>query len=1211
MKQDTAKILHFLLAFLSCTATLINPVYADELSELYLNSTNEDSSSAIGANILIVLDTSGSMTKHGEDMLGFTVDPETYWGEAYVAARTYPGPCDPDTVYWSSFSADNDGDGDSDLDDVTDDDFEECDGDNFPLSANACRAVRDNHVAIDRFGEFRPRTAGPNGDYKFNGKDLNGEWESLSDDFNGVDTIDSQKVWRECASDAGVHGGGGYPASYPWPRDSGTTNGWTSAQGQAKNFDDITRRLVATGNYINYFRWSQTRLAAVQTALKEVIAELPPETRLGVMRFDVKVESINEGDSDGAYMIKEFVALGENTQENGNTIISANRQALIDRVYEIDPADDGGTPLGESLFEALQVFRGGSVIFGDGAETWNIDPSVWPWDNNTTNHVNVSSVAESRSSGNSNQYQSPIVFECQKNAVIFLSDGDPSGDTSTDDHFQYLPNAADNYGAATCDDSDGDPNTIDTRSCIREVADYMANEDLLPLMEGEQTVTTYTVGFGTDITAGGSALLTEAAERGGGRFTQVTNYEDLKNAFQVIFREEIASNQTQSSPAVTVNAFNRLSHEDSLYFTMFDPIYDSVRWPGNVKKYRLAEQPDGHYRIVDARNNPALNDDSSTVRIDALSYWTDENNDLAIIANGGQDGNKTKLGGAAGASSIHYAYSWFGDPNNKDLTSTTNAFTLGNLSNETVGLDVDSDLLDEIHSYMIGYDVRDEDNDEDTIEPRRAMGASPHGIPAVVNYGSEEATASQVIYAPTNDGFLHAIDAEEGHELWSFIPTEVMHNFADIYQTPEEPRLAYGLDSSIIHHVEGAGNTEKKWLFFGMRRGGQSIYALDVTDKTSPKLMWRIQGGTEGFENLAQTWSEPRIATIKVGGEATTVLVFGGGYDAATQDSNDATLGYIDDTIGNALYIVDAEDGSLLWQAGPGGDLPLTDMKSSIAAPVEIKDKNGDGLDDLIYAADLGGRIFRFDIDNASGSITGGMIASLSTSGLAGNRKFFNEPDVVLVAKDGLGYWAINIGSGDRERPKSNMTTQNYLFSIKDPYVFDTPTSYNYGITTDDLYDATDNAIQNPDQAAAERAELLQKEGWMIALGYEGEKALAQATTFDYRVFFTTFDPTPLNATDCNSQPGTARLYSLNLIDAGVPDSDNDGVVPPGDRETELPHGTIPPPVTIMFIEDEETGVVETVSFVGRSDYHPDTGKGGAVRRTFWNIQRDDDGVEQ
>src|SRR5690606_10718187 len=257
--------------------------------------------------------------------------------------------------------------------------------------------------------------------------------------------------------------------------------------------------------------------------------------------------------------------------------------------------------------------------------------------------------------------------------------------------FDDLPNAP-AYGAVGCDDG----NNV---SCLREIADYMANEDLLPDMAGRQTVTTYTVGFGTDISDAGVALLAEAAERGGGTYTAANDYETLKSAFQVIFREEIARNQTLSSPAVTVNAFNRLAHEDSLFFTMFDPIFDSVHWPGNVKKYRLAIQDDGTYRIVDSEGKPALNDNSSEIRYDALSFWTDEQ-DEAIIANGGADGDKTELGGAAAASGyFETLYSWYGDAARRNLTHSANTFHPDNLTNELLGLDADASEDEREHIF--------------------------------------------------------------------------------------------------------------------------------------------------------------------------------------------------------------------------------------------------------------------------------------------------------------------------------------------------------------------------------------------------------------------------------------------------------------------------------------------------------------------------------
>src|SRR3989304_1727066 len=65
-------------------------------------------------------------------------------------------------------------------------------------------------------------------------------------------------------------------------------------------------------------------------------------------------------------------------------------------------------------------------------------------------------------------------------------------------------------------------------------------------------------------------------------------------------------------------------------------------------------------------------------------------------------------------------------------------------------------------------------------------------------------------------------------------------------------------------------NGDKVTLFIGMRRGGQDIYAFDVTPTSplsdpsatvgiTPKFLWRIKGGAGGdFAGLGQTWSYPR-----------------------------------------------------------------------------------------------------------------------------------------------------------------------------------------------------------------------------------------------------------------------------------------------------------------------------------------------------------------
>ncbi|MCZ6804359.1 MAG: hypothetical protein O7D86_10610 [Proteobacteria bacterium] len=63
-------------------------------------------------------------------------------------------------------------------------------------------------------------------------------------------------------------------------------------------------------------------------------------------------------------------------------------------------------------------------------------------------------------------------------------------------------------------------------------------------------------------------------------------------------------------------------------------------------------------------------------------------------------------------------------------------------------------------------------------------------------------------------------------------------------------------------------------VYIAMRRGGDKIYALDISPaantaltttasgQITPKFLWMIDGGTTNFERLGQTWSDPVLATI-------------------------------------------------------------------------------------------------------------------------------------------------------------------------------------------------------------------------------------------------------------------------------------------------------------------------------------------------------------
>ena len=208
-------------------------------------------------------------------------------------------------------------------------------------------------------------------------------------------------------------------------------------------------------------------------------------------------------------------------------------------------------------------------------------------------------------------------------------------------------------------------------------------------------------------------------------------------------------------------------------------------------------------------------------------------------------------------------------------------------------------------------------------------------------------------------------------------------------------------------------------------------------------------------------------------------------------------------------------------------------MAYSIPADVRVIDLDRDGFADRLYAADMGGQVWRFDVANgqpADRLIAGGVIAQLggapqSSPDTAETRRFYYAPDVALVNTRARRYLHIGIGSGHRARPNS-LHTRDRFHALRDDDAFDALTEGEYAamtpITGTDLVDITGNLNRTIPPGSP---------GWRLDLGESGrrgEKVLAESRTFNNRIFLTTSIPAENavdGADDCPPVPGTNRLY--------------------------------------------------------------------------------------
>jgi len=434
-----------------------------------------------------------------------------------------------------------------------------------------------------------------------------------------------------------------------------------------------------------------TRIEVVQDVARDFVNSAS-DINLGLMRYD-------SGAEGGMVTVA----------------IAPIEDARSDLIASINSFEAGGnTPLSETLYEALQYYAGREVFFGNDSEP-------------------VLSVDESRGD-DPDFYRSPIELSCQRNYVVYLTDGLPTSDNSADDEITDLDIGGqrfDSLVAADCDDDDV-PDAPAGR-CLDDLAEFMFEADLRPDIEGDQNVITHTIGFGPAVA--GSTFLQEVAQRGGGQAFSADNAASLTAVLTTIANDIDSTGASFAAPSVAVNAFNRTETLDSVYFSVFQPT-NRFHWPGNVKKYRIEEG-----QLVDANGDPAINAATGMLSIGSQSFWSDAA-DVTV------DDGSVVLGGAAGQLTDPAGRDLFTFLGSAALTAPTNAVDTANvlLTPELLGLGLPGQpTVDQLINWTRGFDVKDEDTDADLTEPRfPAMGDPLHGQSALVVYGGNRCAESTI-----------------------------------------------------------------------------------------------------------------------------------------------------------------------------------------------------------------------------------------------------------------------------------------------------------------------------------------------------------------------------------------------------------------------------------------------------------------------------------
>ena len=593
-------------------------------------------------------------------------------------------------------------------------------------------------------------------------------------------------------------------------------------------------------------------------------------------------------------------------------------------------------------------------------------------------------------------------------------------------------------------------------------------------------------------------------------------------------KEKSYSFTTPSVPSV------RMIEKDILYISSFTPSENSF-WPGSLKAYQL--NADGTLP-VDVKGFPLQ-----------APIW------VASIPGSGSRVIKTYVGGGL-----------------KDFTSA-------NLAPADLAV-ADNGQRDALVSYIRNLPLGDIFHSNSVIVGPPTQFFEDVGFSGTGGFYENNKDRTKVIIVGANDGMLHAFDGTTGVEQWAFIPNSLLKSL----ETMQTSHTFYVDSTPKVADVWFDDNGDNKktadeWrtgLVCGLRKGGKTYFALDITDTLNPKYLWefphpgdpKITDYNDFLNNiLGQSWSEPVIGKVKIEKAGNLVerwvAFIGGGFDPSEKVDKDAT-------IGKAFFVIDIKTGEIIWQFSyDNKDAVKMWMTHALPASPTTVDTNLDGYVDKVYVGDLGGQMWVFDVSfneltKKSDSLWAGKRLFNAPGSKTEKHNIYYQPTVAFD-KNGIPW--VYFGTGDRENP-NDKNSQERFYAVKDDG------KGSYPLEEKDLSDITGADKNNFDQVSAP--------GWYIQLA-KGDKVLAKPAVFNRLVYFTTYTYT--ESADLCAVGGVSKDYIVEYLSGGGAlnvDDMSDILNPPSDfvykRSQEIGSGAPSAPVITVNMKGKASVIIGTTS---------------------------------
>lgn len=446
-------------------------------------------------------------------------------------------------------------------------------------------------------------------------------------------------------------------------------------------------------------------------------------------------------------------------------------------------------------------------------------------------------------------------------------------------------------------------------------------------------------------------------------------------------------------------------------------------------------------------------------------------------------------------------------------------------------------------------------------------------------FKTDKSTRAGTVYVGANDGMLHAFDASTGQELWAYIPSMVLPNLyklADKNYATDSTKHQFYVDNSpetgdICPTAPTTACTSAQWktiLVGGLNRGGKGYFALDITDPSSPSLLWEFTD-----QNMGYTYGNPSITKLKDG---TWVVLLPSGYNNVD--------GTVSADVGKGrLYVLNAGTGELIRSiATSAGSATTPSGLSRVTA--HVLQSSTDSTAIAAYGGDVLGNVWRFDINNDIGAAgydaqllvsltdTNGRvqpvtakpaIATLSGKPVVyvGTGRYLGTTDVTDNSTQSFYAIKDNLDTTTLGNPRTG--SSNFVAQTLTSGVCPEGTSSTVCIAQQEVRTSTNNAV-----------DWTTKNGWYLDFLTGGERSSSDPSLALGTLLFTTITPQASTVSACGPTTGTSAsfVYALNYLTGG-PISTANGV-----SGISLGSGLVTRPVMIMQADGTVRALIRTSS---------------------------------